>query len=82
MPPNIVPIVATLSSADVTVKTTTSLAENAGWRTSGGGLLVDSDAAGFAAHREYEHIERIGAAQIISRLERRTIQTFEVTADA
>lgn len=40
------------------------------------------DAAGFAAHRDYEHIERIGASQIIPRLERRTIQTFEVTADA
>jgi hypothetical protein len=43
---------------------------------------VDTDAAGFAAHREYEHIERIGAAKIIPGLERRTIQTFEVTADA
>lgn len=37
------------------------------------------DAAGFAAHREYEHITRIGATQIIPRLERRTIQTFEIT---
>lgn len=35
------------------------------------------DAAGFAAHREYEHIERLGAAQIIPRLASRSIQTFE-----
>lgn len=41
-----------------------------------------TDAAGFAAHREYEHIERIGAAQIIPRLARRTIQTFDVRADS
>ncbi|QHK19048.1 antibiotic biosynthesis monooxygenase [Pseudarthrobacter psychrotolerans] len=41
-----------------------------------------ADAAGFAAHREYEHIERIGAAQIIPRLARRTIQTFDVRADS
>jgi quinol monooxygenase YgiN len=40
------------------------------------------DAAGFAAHRDYEHIERIGASQIIPRLERRTIQTFDVTVRA
>jgi quinol monooxygenase YgiN len=39
------------------------------------------DAAGFAAHREYEHVRSIGAAQIIPRLARRTIQTFEATAD-
>ncbi|WP_332760529.1 hypothetical protein [Pseudarthrobacter sp.] len=51
-------MVATLSSADVTVKTTAAPAGNS------------------------EHIERIGAAQLIPRLERRTIQTFEVTADA
>ncbi|GAC1494189.1 MAG: hypothetical protein NVS2B15_15390 [Pseudarthrobacter sp.] len=35
-----------------------------------------------AAHREYEHVLSIGAAQIIPRLARRTIQTFEATADA
>ncbi|WP_255771084.1 putative quinol monooxygenase [Pseudarthrobacter sulfonivorans] len=38
-----------------------------------------ADAAGFTAHRDYEHVQSIGAAQIIPRLERRTIQTFEVT---
>ena len=41
-----------------------------------------TDAAGFAAHREYEHIERIGAAQIIPRLASRSIQTFENATDA
>ncbi|WP_449372637.1 putative quinol monooxygenase [Arthrobacter psychrolactophilus] len=35
------------------------------------------DAAGFAAHREYEHIDRLGTAQIIPRLASRSIQTFE-----
>jgi quinol monooxygenase YgiN len=45
-------------------------------------LERDRDAAGFAAHRDYEHIERIGASQIIPRLERRTIQTFDVTERA
>ncbi|AIX99981.1 hypothetical protein ART_0383 [Arthrobacter sp. PAMC 25486] len=35
------------------------------------------DTAGFAAHRGYEHIERIGAAQIIPRLASRSIQTIE-----
>ncbi|ALV45185.1 antibiotic biosynthesis monooxygenase [Arthrobacter alpinus] len=41
-----------------------------------------TDAAGFAAHREYEHIERIGASQIIPRLASRSIQTFENASDA
>jgi quinol monooxygenase YgiN len=40
-----------------------------------------TDAAGFAAHRNYDHVQSIGAAQIIPRLERRTIQTFEATAE-
>lgn len=40
------------------------------------------DAAGFAAHRGYEHIQRIGAAQIIPRLASRTLQTFENATDA
>ncbi|WP_026554499.1 putative quinol monooxygenase [Arthrobacter sp. 35W] len=35
------------------------------------------DAAGFAAHREYEHFERIGVSQIIPRLAGRAVQTFE-----
>jgi quinol monooxygenase YgiN len=38
-----------------------------------------TDAAGFSAHRGYDHVQSIGAAQIIPRLERRTIQTFEAT---
>lgn len=41
-----------------------------------------TDAAGFAAHREYEHIERIGASQIIPRLASRSIQTFENATDS
>lgn len=41
-----------------------------------------TDAAGFAAHRDYEHIERIGAAQIIPRLASRSIQTFENATDS
>ncbi len=41
-----------------------------------------TDAAGFAAHRDYDHVRRIGAEQIIPRLARRTIQTFEGTAEA
>ncbi|MHA7178202.1 putative quinol monooxygenase [Arthrobacter sp. Sr24] len=41
-----------------------------------------TDAAGFAAHREYEHIERIGAAQIIPRLASRSIQTFDNATDS
>ncbi|MBO1269927.1 putative quinol monooxygenase [Arthrobacter cavernae] len=40
------------------------------------------DAAGFAAHREYEHFERIGVSQIIPRLAGRAIQTFENAADS
>lgn len=40
------------------------------------------DAAGFAAHREYEYIERLGAAQIIPRLASRSLQTFENATDS
>ena len=45
-------------------------------------MAAATDAAGFAAHREYEHIERIGAAQIIPRLASRSIQTFENATDS
>ncbi|WP_026554524.1 putative quinol monooxygenase [Arthrobacter sp. 35W] len=41
-----------------------------------------NDAAGFAAHRAYEHFDRIGVAQIIPRLAGRAIQTFENAADS
>lgn len=40
------------------------------------------DAAGFVAHREYEHFERIGVSQIIPRLAGRAIQTFENATDS
>ena len=47
-------------------------------------IILESyvDAAGFAAHRDYEHIERIGAAQIIPRLASRSIQTFDNVPNA
>ena len=41
-----------------------------------------SDAAGFAAHRDYEHFQRIGVSQIIPRLESRAIQTYENATDS
>ncbi|WP_104090276.1 putative quinol monooxygenase [Arthrobacter sp. GMC3] len=41
-----------------------------------------TDAAGFAAHRGYGHIDRIGTAQIIPRLAGRSIQTFENATDS
>lgn len=40
------------------------------------------DAAGFAAHREYEHFERIGVSQVIPRLASRAIQIFENATDS
>ncbi|MEO8220750.1 MAG: putative quinol monooxygenase [Specibacter sp.] len=40
------------------------------------------DAAGFAAHREYEHFQRIGVSQIMPRLASRTLQTFENATDS
>ncbi|MET8873773.1 putative quinol monooxygenase [Nocardia sp. NPDC004604] len=35
-----------------------------------------TDAAGFAAHRDQEHFQRIGLGQIIPRLDSRTVDTF------
>lgn len=41
-----------------------------------------TDAAGFSAHRESEHIARIGASQIIPRLASRSILTFANATDS
>ncbi len=40
------------------------------------------DAAGFAAHREYEHFQRIGLGQIIPKLSDRRIESYEGSTDA
>lgn len=40
------------------------------------------DAAGFAAHRDYEHFQRIGVSQIIPRLAGRAVQTFESATES
>lgn len=36
-----------------------------------------TDAAGFAAHREYEHFKTIGFDQIIPRLENRVVESYD-----
>ncbi len=41
-----------------------------------------SDAAGFAAHREYDHFKTIGLGQIIPKLKSRRIESFEGSTDA
>ena len=41
-----------------------------------------TDAAGFAAHREAEHFQRIGIGQIIPLLENRVVAKMTVALDA
>lgn len=40
-----------------------------------------TDAAGFAAHREYEHFKTIGVGQIIPKLASRRIESYKGSAD-
>ncbi|MDR6686534.1 quinol monooxygenase YgiN [Arthrobacter sp. 1088] len=41
-----------------------------------------TDAAGFAAHRTYEHFKTMAIGQILPRLKSRTIETYEGRGDA
>lgn len=41
-----------------------------------------TDAAGFAAHREYDHFKTIGLGQIIPKLASRRIESYEGSTDA
>ncbi|SDT29345.1 putative quinol monooxygenase [Microterricola viridarii] len=47
-------------------------------------VIIESytDAAGFAAHREAEHFERIGLGQIIPLLENRVVVKMNASLDA
>ena len=41
-----------------------------------------TDAAGFAAHREYDHFKTIGLGQIIPKLASRRVESYEGSTDA
>ncbi len=81
---NVLELLAQLASASRTEEANISYEFFRGAENPGHIVILESytDAAGFAAHREYDHFKTIGMGQIIPKLASRRIESFEGSADA
>lgn len=81
---NVLELLSQLAAASRTEEANISYEFYRGAEDPGHIVILESykDAAGFAAHREYDHFKTIGVGQIIPKLESRRIESFEGSTDA